>query len=556
MDTLNSYALFALIALPLAGAAVMLAVPGERRLAIRWVATAVAFVVMLLSVYVFVGHTDFGGPRRSMDEFAGQANVLRFEFERSWAWLDLVPQQCAIEESTQGGYMDCVPGADGHGIALKLGVDGISALMVMLTGIVMFTGVLVSWSVTHRPKDFFVLYFLLLAGVFGVFVSLDLFFLFFFYELAVLPMYLLIAVWGSSSDFKTFVRTKEYGAMKLMLYLVAGSVLIWVALMAIFAQADLGTFDFVALHENGEFPVTFQRIFFPFLMVGFGVLAGMWPFHTWSPDGHVAAPTAVSMVHAGVLMKLGAYGILRVGMGLMPEGAETWMPLLIGLGTVNVIYGAISALGQRDLKYVVGYSSVSHMGYVLMGLATLHYLGVGGAVLQMFSHGIMTALFFAVVGSIYEVTHTRDIGVLEGMAKPMKTTTALFVIAGLTSLGLPGLSGFVAELLVFLGLFQTYPILGALAVIGAAITAVYILRLVAKVFFGQTDERWLPSTSSGQAPSSGSGQVLPLDMTRVESIASWLLAAFILLMGVLPFLFINGIDESVARLLAAVAGTG
>ena len=337
--------------------------------------------------------------------------------------------------------------------------------------------------------------------------------------------------------------------MKLMLYLVAGSVLIWVALMAIFAQADLGTFDFVALHEYGEFPVAFQRIFFPFLMVGFGVLAGMWPFHTWSPDGHVAAPTAVSMVHAGVLMKLGAYGILRVGMGLMPEGAETWMPLLIGLGTVNVLYGAVSALGQRDLKYVVGYSSVSHMGYVLMGLATLHYLGVGGAVLQMFSHGIMTALFFAVVGSIYEATHTRDIGVLEGMAKPMKTTTALFVIAGLTSLGLPGLSGFVAELLVFLGLFQTYPILGALAVIGAAITAVYILRLIAKVFFGTTDERWLASDRV-------QGKFVPLDISRVEGIASWILAAFILLMGLLPLLFINGIDESVARLLGAMAGAG
>ena len=556
MDTLNSYVLFALIVLPLAGAAVLLAVPGERRLAIRWIATVVAFVVLLLSMYVFAGHTDTFGPRQtSMDEFVGQTNVLRFEFERSWDWLDLVSQECAVEESTEGGYMECLPEtgggpstSSGQGIALTLGVDGISALMVLLTGIVMFTGVLVSWNVTHRSKDFFILYFLLLSGVFGVFVSLDLFFLFFFYELAVLPMYLLIAVWGSSSDFKTFVRTKEYGAMKLMLYLVAGSVLIWVALMAIFAQADLGTFDFVALHENGEFPVTFQRIFFPFLMVGFGVLAGMWPFHTWSPDGHVAAPTAVSMVHAGVLMKLGAYGILRVGMGLMPEGAETWMPLLIGLGTVNVIYGAISALGQRDLKYVVGYSSVSHMGYVLMGLATLHYLGVSGAVLQMFSHGIMTALFFAVVGSIYEATHTRDIGVLEGMARPMRTTTVLFVIAGLTSLGLPGLSGFVAELLVFLGLFQTYPILGALAVIGAAITAVYILRLVAKVFFGTTDERWLAST--------GSGQAVRLDMSRVEGIASWLLAAFILLMGLLPFLFINGIDESVARFLGAMAGAG
>ena len=548
LEAFNSYVLFALIVLPLAGAAVLLALPGERRLAIRWVATVIALVTMALSMYVFAGHTDtFGTRQTSMDEFVGQTHVLRFEFERSWAWLDLIPQECTVASSGQSGSGECRP-ETGGGITLALGVDGISALMVLLTGIVMFTGVLVSWNVTHRSKDFFILYFLLLSGVFGVFVSLDLFFLFFFYELAVLPMYLLIGVWGSSSDFRTFVRTKEYGAMKLMLYLVAGSVLIWIALMAIFAQADLGTFNFVALHEYGELPVTFQRIFFPFLMVGFGVLAGMWPFHTWSPDGHVAAPTAVSMVHAGVLMKLGAYGILRVGMGLMPEGAEAWMPVLIGLGTVNVLYGAVSALGQRDLKYVVGYSSVSHMGYVLMGLATLHYLGVSGAVLQMFSHGIMTALFFAVVGAIYDTTHTRDIGVLEGMAKPMGTTTALFVIAGLTSLGLPGLSGFVAELLVFLGLFQTYPILGALGVIGAAITAVYILRLISKVFFGTTDERWAPSTGSGQAERR--------DISRVEGISAGLLAAFIFLMGLLPFLFINGIDESVARLLGAMAGAG
>ncbi len=509
MSALHSHILLALVALPLLGAAVLIAIPGGRAAAVRWAALMFAFVVMALSLYVFVAYDHAG---------AG------FQFERAWDWLAL-PGPWPLGE---------------RGISLALGVDGISALMVMLTGVVMFTGVLVSWNVSHRGKDFFALYFLLLAGVFGVFVSLDLFFLFFFYELAVLPMYLLIGVWGSSTDFKTFIRTKEYGAMKLMLYLVAGSVLIWVALMAIFAQADLGTFGFADLQASGSFPATFQRIFFPFLMVGFGVLAGMWPFHTWSPDGHVAAPTAVSMVHAGVLMKLGAYGILRVGMGLLPEGAETWMPVLVGLGAVNVMYGAVSALGQRDLKYVVGYSSVSHMGYVLMGLATLNHLGVSGAVLQMFSHGIMTALFFAVVGAIYDSTHTRDIAALEGMAKRMKTTTALFVIAGLTSLGLPGLSGFVAELLVFIGLFQTYPILGALGVIGAAITAVYILRLIAKVFFGTMDERW-----AGQP-----------DISRIEGVSSAVLAAFLLLMGLLPFPFIQAIDESVASLLKIVAGAG
>ena len=517
LDTLDSYLLLAVIAVPLAGAAALLAVPGSRASAIRWTAGVVAFVTMLLSLYVF-------GAYSVQAALSSDHGAAEFQFQRSWEWLEL-PGPWPLGD---------------RGITLALGVDGISALMVMLTGIVMFTGVLVSWNVSPRSKDFFVLYFLLLAGVFGVFVSLDLFFLFFFYELAVLPMYLLIGVWGSSTDFKTFVRTKEYGAMKLMLYLVAGSVLIWIALMAIFVQADLGTFGFADLQESGRFPVTFQRIFFPFLMIGFGVLAGMWPFHTWSPDGHVAAPTAVSMVHAGVLMKLGAYGILRVGIGLLPEGAESWMPVLVGLGTVNVIYGAVSALGQRDLKYVVGYSSVSHMGYVLMGIATLHHLGVSGAVLQMFSHGIMTALFFAVVGAIYDSTHTRDVAVLEGMAKRMGGTTALFVIAGLTSLGLPGLSGFVAELLVFLGLFHTYPLLGVLGVIGAAITAVYILRLISKVFFGAMDERWDDRS----------------DISRVEGFSSTVLAAFLLLMGLLPFPFIRAIDDSVVTLLRIAAGAG
>ena len=217
--------------------------------------------------------------------------------------------------------------------------------MLLLTGIVMFTGVLVSWSIRSWNKDFFILYFLLLAGVFGVFASYDLFFFFFFYELSVLPMYLLIGVWGSSSRFPKFIRTKEYSAMKLTLYLVAGSVLIWVALMAIFVEAGLGTFDIKRLAVV-EYSPTFQKVFFPFLAIGFGILAGLWPFHTWSPDGHVAAPTAVSMVHAGVLMKLGAFGIIRVGMVILPEGAEFWMPALVGLGTVNVIYGAISAMGQ------------------------------------------------------------------------------------------------------------------------------------------------------------------------------------------------------------------
>ena len=494
---MNDWVLFALIALPLVGGVVLIFFPARHHLLIRWYAAVVAGLSFLLSLYVFLAYNH---------------DVTDLQMARDFDWLPVL------------------------GITFSLGVDGISVLMVLLTGIVFITGVLVSWNIGHRPKDFFVLYLLLVAGVFGVFVSQDLFFFFFFYELAVVPMYLLIGVWGSTSDFRTFIRTKEYGAMKLTLYLVAGSVLVWVAILAVYVNAGQGSFLFLDL-EQASYSLNFQRFFFPMFMVGFGVLAGLWPFHTWSPDGHVAAPTPVSMVHAGVLMKLGAYGVIR-SMGILPDGAEDWMPVLIGLGTVNVIYGAVSAMAQRDLKYVVGYSSVSHMGYVLMGVATLDPLGVGGAVLQMFSHGIMTALFFALVGVIYDRTHIRDIGVLEGLAKRMGITAAFFAVAGLTSLGLPGLSGFVAELLVFIGTFRTYPILGVLGVIGAAITAVYILRLLAKVFFGPLSDQW---------------QRLP-DASRLEGTASGALVLILVLVGIYPTYFIRVIDSGVLPFVERFTG--
>ena len=544
MQFIDQHILLSLIALPMLGAAAIMAIPGARAnthdKSVRLTASVFGLVVMLLSFYVFARYYFDGEGAR---------------FANTWRWLEL-PGPWKFGDI---------------GISLTLGVDGVAAPMLLLTGIVMFTGVLVSWSIRSWNKDFFILYFLLLAGVFGVFASYDLFFFFFFYELSVLPMYLLIGVWGSSSRFPKFSRTKEYSAMKLTLYLVAGSVLIWVALMAIFVEAGLGTFDIKRLAVV-EYSPTFQKVFFPFLAIGFGILAGLWPFHTWSPDGHVAAPTAVSMVHAGVLMKLGAFGIIRVGMVILPEGAEFWMPALVGLGTVNVIYGAISAMGQSDLKYVIGYSSVSHMGYVVMGIATLHPLGLSGAVLQMFSHGIMTALFFAVVGVVYDRTHTRDMLVLDGLAKRMGTTAVFFTIAGLTSLGLPGLSGFVAELLVFLGLFKTYPALGVLGVIGAAITAVYILRLLAKVFFGPLSP--LPDeveaqTGAGEAEgvpvSIGDASVAAratatvivqehrveqMDATMQEKVSAAILTAFILLVGLFPFPFMRVINGGVSEVLA------
>lgn len=471
--------------------------PARSHRLIRWYAAVVAAIAFFISVYVFLLYDH---------------QIEGLQLSREYEWLPTL------------------------GIALSLAVDGISVLMVLLTGIVFITGVLVSWNITHRPKDFFVLYLLLVAGVFGVFVSQDLFFFFFFYELAVVPMYLLIGVWGSTTDFITFIRTKEYGAMKLTLYLVAGSVLVWVGILGVYVEAGESSFLFVDL-ENASYTRAFQRFFFPLFMVGFGILAGLWPFHTWSPDGHVAAPTSVSMVHAGVLMKLGAYGVIR-SMGIFPEGAQDWMPVLIGLGTVNVLYGAVSAMAQRDLKYVVGYSSVSHMGYVLMGIGTLDTIGLGGAVLQMFSHGIMTALFFALVGVIYQRTHSRDIGVLEGLAKRMGVTAAFFAVAGLTSLGLPGLSGFVAEVMVFIGAFRSYPILGILAVVGAALTAVYILRLLAKVFFG-------PMPNKLQRI----GDISPLD-----GAVSGALVAVLILLGIYPIHFIRVIESGVLPLVGRIVG--
>ena len=458
MSNFDQIALLLIILVPLAGGILSIFLPRNRPEDAWRFAIFVSAITLVLSLILFARY-DFG---------AGG-----YQFARVYEWLD-APLN----------------------IDLSLAMDGIAAPLVLLNGIVLFGAVLISQTIKRRTRDFFVLLLSLGSGVFGVFVVQDLFFLFFFYELAVLPMYLLIGVWGSSTDFATFSRTKEYGAMKLMLFLVAGSVLIWVGILALYvaaSQAGSPTFSLETLGElsqAGHFGPGFQNWVFPLFMVGFGILAGLWPFHTWSPDGHVAAPTGVSMLHAGVLMKLGAFGIIRVGMVLLPEGAAAWMPVLIILGTVNVIYGAISALSQRDLKYIIGYSSVSHMGYVLMGIATLHPVGLTGAVLQMFSHGIMTALMFAMVGAIYERTHIRDITVLNGLMKRMGATSFFFAIAGLASLGLPGLSGFVAEFMVFTGAFRTYLPLAVLAVIGAALTAVYILRLLARTFFGEADPQW------------------------------------------------------------------
>jgi len=397
-----------IVFIPIITAVLILLFPSERKTEIRVTALAASAVALGLSTWLY---------------FAYDVETAGYQFVEKYTWLkDL-------------------------GISYYVGVDGMNTPLVLLTGIVMFTGVLISWKVDDRPREFFAFLFLLATGVFGVFVALDLFMLFFFYEIAVFPMYLLIVIWG-------WKVLREYAAMKLTLYLFIGSVIALVGALAMYFASGLGTFDMIAL-EEAAFTDGFQRFWFPFVFLGFAILGGIWPFHNWSPDGHVAAPTAVSMFHAGVLMKLGAFASLRVGIMLLPEGAKFWMPFIILLTLVNVVYGAYIAMVQTDFKYVIGFSSVSHMGLVAMGFATLNREGMIGAGVQMFSHGVMTALFFAIVGMIYDRAHTRQIPELGGFSKKMPLVTVAFIVGGLVSMGMPGFSGFIAEFPIFMGVWKS-----------------------------------------------------------------------------------------------------
>jgi NADH-quinone oxidoreductase subunit M len=498
MDELNrsGYWVLAIWLLPLATALVLIFIPSRFSNVVRGLAALSGFVMFGLSLYVFIAYN------------AGDGGI---QFEKSWTWME------------NAGILG------ENGIALHMGIDGIAAPMLLLTGIVIMAGNVISWKIQFRNKDFYILLLVLVSGVFGTFVALDMFMFFFFYELAVIPMYLLIAVWGSTR--------KEYGAMKLTVMLVAGSVLIFIGIFAVYAKAGIGTFNMVELWRLAALPgspmdETFQKIFFPFMVIGCGVLGALWPFHTWSPDGHMAAPTAVSMLHAGVLMKLGAFGIIRLGIQLFPAGAEFWMPGLIVLGTINAVYGSMAALAQRDFKQMIGYSSVSHMGYVMMGLATLNLVGINGAVMQMFAHGVMTALFFAMVGALYDQAHTREMSVFGGLAGKMPLFSVFFILAGLSGVGLPALAGFVAEFNIFVGVFRTYPVLGILAVIAAALSATYTFRMFALVFFGNFNPRW-----SGLR-----------DLQKTELFAGAVLAGSILFMGIFPKPFADRIAPSVCTL--------
>lgn len=489
---MNFPILSVIIFTPIVSGLILFLFPRDKKKEIRYFALAAATVALILSGVVY---------------FSYDAAQAGYQFKEQIEWIPT------------------------FGISYFVGVDGMSAPLVLLTGVVIFTGVLISWGIDDRPREFFAFLFILATGVFGVFCALDLFMLLFFYEIAVFPMYLLIAIWG-------WKVTREYAAMKLTLYLFIGSVVALVGILAMYFTSGMQTFNLLALEEAG-FSTAFQRLWFPFVFFGFAVLGGIFPFHNWSPDGHVAAPTAVSMFHAGVLMKLGAFAALRVGITLLPEGAKYWALLIAILAVINVVYGAFIAMVQTDFKYVIGFSSVSHMGLVMLGFATLNFAGLTGAGIQMFSHGVMTALFFAVVGIIYDRAHTRELGKLGGFFKLMPLVGLTFIIGGLVSMGMPGFSGFVAEFPIFMGLWQSNPWAAIIAVISIAITAAYIMRLVSRVFFGK-----VPDELEGHI----SGIIIQ------DKVALVLLAGILVVVGIYPSVIAPIVATGATAVLRALGG--
>ncbi len=499
---MNFPVLSVIVFTPITAAVLILLMPANRRNETRALALAAATFALILSAWVYVQYL--------VNHMTG------YQFVEEYSWLPAL------------------------GMNLIFGVDGMSAPLVLLTGIVMFTGVLISWGtedhhsptgIQDRPREFFAFLFILASGVFGVFASLDLFMLFFFYEIAVFPMYLLIAIWG-------WIVTREYAAMKLTLYLFIGSVVSLIGALAMYYEANFQSFD-MRLLETANFSASFQNAWFLPVFFGFAVLGGIWPFHNWSPDGHVAAPTAVSMFHAGVLMKLGAFAALRVGIMLLPEGAKTWSWLIMTLAAVAVVYGAYIAYVQTDFKYMVGFSSVSHMGLVMLGFSTLNRNGLTGAGVQMFSHGVMTALFFAVVGMIYDRAHTREIPELGGMSKVMPFAAIGFIIGGLVSMGMPGFSGFIAEFPIFLGVWGRQWLVAVIVSVSIVITAAYIMRNIRQVFYGTMPEKFEGHLS---------------DVTVLDKVALVMLCAFMIGLGLFPSLIVPMVQTGVDNILRLLGG--
>ncbi len=429
---------------PVLGMVVILALPRERPNLIRWTAAVTTAVPLLLAVWIFV-HFDRSG------------TGMQFVERGSW-----IPR---------------------FNIDYFMGIDGISVTMLILTALLSFLCMFASWGITKAVKGYFALFLLLETGMLGVFCALDFFLFFVFWELMLLPMYFLIGIWGGPR--------REYAAIKFFLYTLVGSVLMLLSMLALYFRHDPHTFDMTKLWtDTSAYGRTFQMVVYVALFIGFAIKVPVFPFHTWLPDAHVEAPTAVSVILAGILLKMGTYGILRISYPILPIATQYFALMLAGLGVINILYGALCAMAQKDLKKLVAYSSVSHMGYVLLGMAAFTAAGMNGAVSQMFNHGTTTAMLFLLVGVIYDRAHHRDIDGFGGLAIQMPVYTAIVMVAFFASLGLPGLSGFISEALVFLGAYPVFKTLTLIAVVGIVITAGYWLWTIQRMFLGSANEKY------------------------------------------------------------------
>ena len=453
----------------------------------------------------------------------------------AWLTIDFIRQRAAGVTDVML-YADSVAWFPSLNINYSVGVDGISVVMLLLSSIIVFTGTFASWRLKPLTKEFFLWYTLLSTGVYGFFISVDMFTMFMFYEVALIPMYCLIGYWGSGK--------KEYAAMKLTLMLMGGSALIIIGLIGIYFFSGATTMNIHEIAALHNIPSSVQNILFPFVFIGFGVLGALFPFHTWSPIGHGCAPTSVSMLHAGVLMKLGGYGCFRIAMYLLPNAAHDLAWIFLILTTISVVYGAFSACVQTDLKFINAYSSVSHCGLVLFALLMMTRVSCTGAVLQMLSHGLMTALFFALIGMIYGRTHTRDIRELGGLMKIMPFLSVGYVVAGLANLGLPGFSGFIAEMTIFVGSFENADLFRRVSVLIACtsivVTAVYILRTVGFILYGKVANPHFEDLN---------------DATRDEKFTLSCLIFCVAALGSFPFWASNVISDAIGPILAVIPGT-
>ena len=468
---LDQHLLSIILFAPFVGAVILIFVNGARLTLVRSIAAVSSGVSFAASLYLLYA-------------FRFAPGSAQFQFLEQYEWSTAL------------------------GISFFLGVDGIAVPLVLASSVLLFAGVFVSWRIEDRAREFYIFLLILASATIGVYVSLDLFFLYFFYEMSVLPMYLLLGVWGSHTKgylemkdtakrdsvgfiFNFASNSKEYAAMKLTLFLSAGAVVALLGILLTYVGTGLYTFNLIELqgHES-QFTPWMRSAIWILLFFGFASIAPLWPMHSWSPVGHAAAPAAVSMLHAGVLMKLGHFSILRVGYWLFPQTTKEWAFLIAILCVFSIIYGGLVAFFQRDTKYVIGYSSSSHMGYIFLGMAAMNMISLSGAVLYMFAHALATGMLFAMAGYVYDQTHTRDIPSLGGLGRKMPFIMGAFVVALMASVGLPGTVNFIGELMILAGSWEQYPVQTVIAVVGIAITLAYLMRMFMGLFLGEMDPKW------------------------------------------------------------------